>query len=277
MTLLDSHLEQISLSAAAISELPFLPPRVFTNALLHPHDITALIRDTEAHERALFTVPSSTRPTDFTTNITRRNTVFNVNEHGSTVVGGANSAQAPRKNTAVAMLLGRDMVEEIRKSGGGGVGVGIGNNIAEGRGKDEVNVEIFLEGAEKLCGRGKRREEAELRGSPIPGAEERIATLRTRYGQLSSSIARQEARVEKQAAQLDKMNRPKEFDEDEEDLDRDNVNERRLDAPAGIEETQVNSVDPMREEEEIKELEKKKRGLEDRVSGMERDLGGLLR
>ena len=32
-----------------------------------------------------------------------------------------------------------------------------------------------------------------------------------------------------------------------------------------------------REEEEIKELERKKRGLEDRVTGMERDLGGLMR
>ena len=32
-----------------------------------------------------------------------------------------------------------------------------------------------------------------------------------------------------------------------------------------------------REEEEIKELERKKRGLEERVTGMERDLGGLMR
>lgn len=32
-----------------------------------------------------------------------------------------------------------------------------------------------------------------------------------------------------------------------------------------------------REEQEIRELERKKRTLEERVSGMERDLGGLLR
>lgn len=124
---------------------------MFTNALLHPHDITVLIRDTEAHERALFTVPSSTRPVDSAQNITRRNTDFNVNGHGGTLVGGTNTVQAPRRNTAVAMLLGGDMVEQIRKSGGGGVGSGIGNNIAEGGGKGEVNVEILLEGAEKLC------------------------------------------------------------------------------------------------------------------------------
>jgi hypothetical protein len=35
--------------------------------------------------------------------------------------------------------------------------------------------------------------------------------------------------------------------------------------------------DLMREEEEIKELERKKSGLEARVTGMERDLGGLMR
>lgn len=41
--------------------------------------------------------------------------------------------------------------------------------------------------------------------------------------------------------------------------------------------SQLDVVNMRQEEKEIKELEKKKRGLEDRVSGMERDLGGLLR
>lgn len=35
--------------------------------------------------------------------------------------------------------------------------------------------------------------------------------------------------------------------------------------------------DLLREGIEVEELEKKKRALEDRVSGMERDLGGLMR
>ena len=35
--------------------------------------------------------------------------------------------------------------------------------------------------------------------------------------------------------------------------------------------------DLAREEEEIRELERKKKGLEERVTGMERDLGGLMR
>lgn len=39
----------------------------------------------------------------------------------------------------------------------------------------------------------------------------------------------------------------------------------------------MTKADLEREEEEIRELERKKRGLEERVSGMERDLGGLMR
>ena len=42
-------------------------------------------------------------------------------------------------------------------------------------------------------------------------------------------------------------------------------------------EDQITLEDLEKEEEEIKELESRKRMLEDRVSGMERDLGGLLR
>ncbi|KFY34136.1 hypothetical protein V495_08206, partial [Pseudogymnoascus sp. VKM F-4514 (FW-929)] len=57
MSFLSNHLEQISLSAQSIASLPFPPPKIFTNALLASHDITALIRDTEPHERALFSVP----------------------------------------------------------------------------------------------------------------------------------------------------------------------------------------------------------------------------
>ena len=76
MALLDAHLEQISLCATSIAELPyvhcnllypsrligtsFAPPKIFTNALLQNHDITSLIRDTELHERALFLGSSTT-------------------------------------------------------------------------------------------------------------------------------------------------------------------------------------------------------------------------
>lgn len=39
----------------------------------------------------------------------------------------------------------------------------------------------------------------------------------------------------------------------------------------------LTTEDLEQEEVEIRELEKKKKGLEDRVTGMERDLGGLMR
>jgi hypothetical protein len=48
-------------------------------------------------------------------------------------------------------------------------------------------------------------------------------------------------------------------------------------ADAGEYVAPMTKEDLMREEEEIRELERKKRGLEDRVTGMERDLGGLMR
>lgn len=80
-----------------------------------------------------------------------------------------------------------------------------------------------------------------------------------------------------QAAQLDRMNRPKDFDQDEDGYGPERDDERRLRAPTVVEEFPVEALDLKREEEDIRELERKKRGLEDRVSGMERDLGGLLR
>ena len=75
MTLLDAHLDQISLCSKSISELSFPGPKIFTNALLAGnHDITALIRDTEQHERALFSLappplPKSGAGSDFTASV----------------------------------------------------------------------------------------------------------------------------------------------------------------------------------------------------------------
>lgn len=112
------------------------------------------------------------------------------------------------------------------------------------------------------------------RPSPILGVSEKIASLRARHAQLSSSIAHYESRVSKQAMQLDRMNHPKELEAEDESDDPD---EAQLKVPAIIEDPESTVADLQREEEEIRELEKKKRGLEDRVSGMERDLGGLLR
>ncbi|KAL9100436.1 MAG: hypothetical protein Q9163_004181 [Psora crenata] len=244
MTLLDNHLEQISLSSAAIAELPFPPPRIFTNALLHSHDITALIRDTEAHERALFTLASPDQlPGVRDANLPRRTTVHNIS--------GSNLGRDQRVGSAVATLLGGDLGEQIRKEG-----------TKDGKERGDVDVNLLLKGAEKLCS-----------VYPIAGAPEQIANLRSRYEQLNASIARYEARVAKQTAQLAKINRLQDGDGDYDDHE--SVEDEDIDE--GMPEVEVTEADLQREYEEIEDLEKKRKVLEDRVSGMERDLGGLLR
>ena len=134
--LLTSHLDQIALCATSIASLPFPAPKAFTNALLSTHDITALIRDTEQHERALFhlappPLPPKSAATDF----------------GASTGGGGVAARratgffhAPRqpKNKAVAAVLGGELYQLTRRT--------------EGRLKGELDVEVLLRGAEKLAG-----------------------------------------------------------------------------------------------------------------------------
>ncbi|KAK7712919.1 hypothetical protein SLS57_007663 [Botryosphaeria dothidea] len=247
MTLLDAHLEQISLCSASIAELPFPRPKIFTNALLHQHDITTLIRDTESHERALFSVPPPPKnpvpqePSPFVSS-NRRATVFN----------------APRRNTAVAAILGSELVDRIREGGGGGAGSGLGyRSYGGGRDRGEVDVETLLEGAEKLCG-----------VYHIPGVNQKIAQLRQRHARLTSSIEHYELRVAEQQAQLARMNKPR--DDYDDPPEEEPESEPEEEAPLTIE-------DLRREEEEVKELERKKRGLEDRVNSMGRDISGVQR
>jgi hypothetical protein len=66
------------------------------------------------------------------------------------------------------------------------------------------------------------------------------------------------------------------FSEEGDDLDN-VIDGSTITVPAASEEAQTSAHDFRLEQEEIQELEKKKRALEDRVAGMERDLGGLLR
>lgn len=162
MSLITAHLDQIALCASSIAELTFPSPKIFTNALLLPHDITTLIRDTETHERALFSVPPPEPPKAHEPS-NRRTTTFQRDAGGmggsamggATVGGSGNAVRAPRRNTAVAAVLGGDLVERIRRGGGGGAGSGLGYQSYErgtGREKGEVDVDVLLEGAEKLCG-----------------------------------------------------------------------------------------------------------------------------
>jgi len=126
-----------------------------------------------------------------------------------------------------------------------------------------VNVEALLRGAEKLCG-----------VYPVAGATERIATLGKRYQQVAESVALYEEKVRKQHSRLEKMNkntnlRSRAQDDHEEDLD--------LGPMTSTTEHGAVEEDTRLEEQEIRELEMKKRTLEERVTGMEKDLGGLLR
>jgi chromosome segregation ATPase len=124
-----------------------------------------------------------------------------------------------------------------------------------------MDVEILLRGAEKL---------GEV--YVMEGAKEKIAALRARYSRVTTSLAHYEGKVARQARELERMNRPEDWECDEVDEDEDAQNEEGED-----EEVEITEEDLRREEEEIKKLERKKKELEDRVSGMERDLGGLLR
>ncbi|PNY27464.1 DASH complex subunit Spc34 [Tolypocladium capitatum] len=252
MSLLSVHLDQISYSCQGIDALPFPPPRIFTNALLSNHDITSLIRDTEAHERALFSVPPPPPPSAALRNAAesgaapapnRRQTVFNV-ASGEVTTGPptrAGSAQHPRRHTAVAAVLGGEMHEQLRR----------------GERRGDVDVEVLLRGAEKLCSVYE-----------LPGARERISALRGRFRNGKNTMAYYEAKVAGQAEQLASMNKGWMDDDDDDDDDQREEPEN--------ESEQWTEDDLRREEEEAREMEAKKKELQARLRAMEKDLGGLM-
>nr|OQO30128.1 hypothetical protein B0A51_02868 [Rachicladosporium sp. CCFEE 5018] len=242
-SLLSSHLEQISLCSTSIAELSFPGPKIFTNALLSTHDITSLIRDTEAHERALYhlaapSLPQKPTGTDYSrpaTQASRRATVH-----------PTYTARQP-KNKAVAAVLGGDLYQATRRPEAGS------------RPKGEIDVEVLLQGAEKLAA-----------VYPIPGAAARMSELRRRQQQLEANVAHYEERVARQTRELERMKGRWESG--------DGVGGEAVEEQGGDDEGQVMTKEDLeREEEEVMELERKKRGLEERVTGMERDLGGLMR
>lgn len=248
-SLLSAHLEQISLCAASISDLEFPPPKQFTNALLAPHEITALIRDTEIHERALFSiapppVSSKSDSNQFPSSPRSRQSV------------APHATRQPKRNTAVAAVLGRELYRKVREADASvAQSGGYGNRT---RAKGEVDVEVLLQGATRLC-----------EVYPIPGAREEIEKARRRYEQLSANIAHYEDKVERNARQLEGMKKwGNGFDEDEGEV---------VDEVREVTGVSMTKEDLEREEREIRELERKKKGLESRVSEMEKDLGGLMR
>jgi hypothetical protein len=165
--------------------------------------------------------------------------------------GGAPGTRAPRRNTAIAAVLGPELHSEVKRT-------------EREAAKGEIDIDVLLRGAEKL------NAVYEVRGTV-----ERIQGLRRRYAQVRDSVTFYENKVERQTRDLERMNRGGGRYGDEEEEEEDYEDELGL---VGEEpEMDVTDEDLRTEEEEIRELERKKRELEDRVSGMERDLGGLLR
>jgi hypothetical protein len=87
--------------------------------------------------------------------------------------------------------------------------------------------------------------------------------MRQRHGRLEASIEYYESRIAEQTAQLSKLSRSREYVDHE---------------PEGVENMTpvMTEEDLRREEEEVRQLERKKRGLEDHVNSMGRDISGFL-
>jgi uncharacterized protein YhaN len=95
--------------------------------------------------------------------------------------------------------------------------------------------------------------------------------MRRRHDRLASSIEYYETRAAEQAERLSKLNRPRNYDEEDFRLGQDLGQDEMADEPQFTEE------ELRREEEEIRELEAKKRSLENRVTSMEKDITGVMR
>jgi len=99
--------------------------------------------------------------------------------------------------------------------------------------------------------------------SPVAGAKEKIARLRYRHEIIADSVAQLENRVARNTAELEQMRHS--YDDDDE-----NDFSPQQDIP------EITDEDLERELAEIAELERKKRALEARVTGMDRDFNGLM-
>ena len=130
----------LSLAITYSVEPRFPSPKIFTNALLGNHEITTLIRDTEPHERALFSIGPNAKTLSAQRRTNRRTTVFPSNE----TRGPSSFTGVSRKQSAVARVLGPHMLQEIEGSKGNITNRKSGGSVG-------VNVEVLLKGAERLC------------------------------------------------------------------------------------------------------------------------------
>ena len=175
------------------------------------------------HERALFTA-AAPEPT-------ARKSI------APGAIQGDNLANL-KSNSAVGRILGSDLQRRIRRSQ---------------RSKGDADVELLLEGAEKLCA-----------AYPIPGVLDRILAMRNRHEKLATSISIYEERLAGQADELQRYsNNDAEFDGD------------AIASIPPVVESAPAAMSLEEEEAELRQLEQKKQGLEARVTGLDRDLGGL--
>lgn len=112
--------------------------------------------------------------------------------------------------------------------------------------------------------------------SPIPGALQKVSSLRARHDRLKSSLEHHEAVLAQLSGSLDRGSRAEGRNEDDFSDEAGVPNTASQIRPAD-EDVIISEEDLLREEEEIRAMERKKRELEERVSSMDRDLGGLLR
>jgi hypothetical protein len=87
--------------------------------------------------------------------------------------------------------------------------------------------------------------------------------MRQRHAQVVASVDFYEERLAEQTTQLGKLNRNRDYMDDEDP------------EPEAQEAPPMTAEDLRREEEELRLLEKKKRDLEARVHSMSRDISGL--
>jgi hypothetical protein len=148
------------------------------------------------------------------------------------------------KQSAVARVLGNEMLLEIRQSSG-----------SAARGKGNVNVEVLLRGAERLCD-----------AYAVAGATDKIAAIRQRHAAVTASITDYQERVSSQQSRLERFHSGSGYGMDDVDNGVDDAGKATI----------YTEQDFEAEEAEVRELEARKKALEARVAGMEKDLGGLL-
>ena len=107
----------------------------------------------------------------------------------------------------------------------------------------------------------------------MAGASEKIASLRSRYRQIGESVIVHEEKIAQQQLKLERMTKNSGFGSQSQD-EEEGYEEGDIHQAA---EPTMTEEELRLEEQEIRELEIKKRTLEERVTGMEKDLGGLLR